>query len=341
MRAVVMEINSRYTIALTQQGEYIRLKTLPHYKVGCEVEYKSPSVIKHWVKYASVAAVLIFCISMSGFIYAYTTPYSYINLDTDPGVEISVNRFDYIIGAKGVNADGDALLARQSVLHKPLRDGVGILLEQLNQEGYLETENQSTLLFTIASEDEKKIDRFDKTIGEAVERKLSEQSQVEVYVIHTDLQTQTKAKKYNLSSGRFLLIQELLEASNQNLNPIDMQDVPIGQIIKMVRKRNQELKDDEKSTIKQGLLKEILRQREESEEEQQEQRKDQKEQEKQEKQQEKLEKQQEKQEKQESQEKRQNQGQGNNQRKQESQGGRQKQEQGTTKPSIGEKIRQL
>ena len=237
MKAIVMEIGPEHTIALTPQGEYIRLKTLSHYKVGCEVEYTSAPAIKHWARYAFAAAVLIFCIGIGGFIHAYTTPYSYVNLDINPSVEIAVNRFDHIINVKGMNADGDALLFNQSVIYKPLRNGVDILLEKLDQGGYLPADSQSTLVFTIASEDQRKIDHLDEAIGEAINQKLSAQSKVEAYVIHTDMKTHSNAGKYNLSSGRFLLIQELQKTTNQNLNPTVMKDTPIAQIVKMIRER--------------------------------------------------------------------------------------------------------
>jgi hypothetical protein len=258
MKAIVMEIGPEHTIALTPQGEYIRLKTLSHYKVGCEVEYTSAPAIKHWARYAFAAAVLIFCIGIGGFIHAYTTPYSYVNLDINPSVEIAVNRFDHIINVKGMNADGDALLFNQSVIYKPLRNGVDILLEKLDQGGYLPADSQSTLVFTIASEDQRKIDHLDEAIGEAINQKLSAQSKVEAYVIHTDMKTHSNAGKYNLSSGRFLLIQELQKTTNQNLNPTVMKDTPIAQIVKMIREKTTELTGSEESSFGQGLLKPIM-----------------------------------------------------------------------------------
>lgn len=255
MKAVVMEIGRKYTIVLTRQGDYVRVKTLPHYRVGYEIECPPVPAVKYWIRYASAAAVLVFFIGLGGLVFTFTTPYSYVNLDINPSVEMTVNRFDYIIQVKGMNPDGDALLSKGSVLYKSLQAGVGILLERLDQEGYLPSDSPSTLVLTIVSEDQRKIDRFDQTISEAISQKLNHQSKVDVYVIHTDLQTHTDAEKHNLSSGRFLLIQELQKTTGQDLNPNEMKDVPITEIVRMVREKTPKPVGDERSNSGQGLLK--------------------------------------------------------------------------------------
>lgn len=257
VKAVVLETGPKYTIVLTRQGKFVQVKTLPHYQVGCEIECPVVPAVTPWIKAVSVAAVLMLFVSIGSLALAFATPYSYVSIDINPSVEMAVNRFDYIIDVKSLNPDGDAIVSRESLLYKPLQDGLGIVLERLNQEGYLPAGSQSTLVLTFVSEDQKKVDRFDQVVGEAVRQKLQDESKVDIYVLHTDLETHAEAEKHNLSSGRFLLIQELQKATRQDLNPGVLKEVPIGEIVKMVKEKHPESDGDGRGLNRQGLLKQV------------------------------------------------------------------------------------
>lgn len=235
-----MEVRPKHTIAMTRQGTYIRIKTLPHYKVGNEINIPAASSAKNRVRYLAAAAAFVFCVGLFGFIYAYATPYSYVNLDTNPSIEITVNRFDYIIHTRGINTDGDTLLSKHSVLNKPLKSGIHILLDSLSEADYITAENPDTLVFTIVSDSQKERTRFDKTVSAALDEKAYDLSQVAVYIIHADRQAHSDAEQYNLSSGRYLLIRELQKKAGEELNPTALRDVPIAQIVKMVRENASE-----------------------------------------------------------------------------------------------------
>lgn len=257
MKALVLETGPKYTVVLTRQGEYLRVKTLPHYRVGCEIECPAAPGVTPWIRLVAVAAVLLLFISAGGFALAFATPYSYVNIDINPSVEMAANRFDYIIDVKSFDDDGGAIVSKEALLYKPLPEGVGIVLERLSQAGYLPAGSQSTLVLTFVSGDQKKIHRFDRVVGETVNQKLQDQSQVEVYVLHTDLQTHTAAEKYNLSPGRLLLIQELQKATQQDLNPSAMKDVPIGEIVRMVKEKHHGSGGEGRGINRQGRLKQV------------------------------------------------------------------------------------
>lgn len=257
MKAVVLETGPKYTIVLTKEGEFVRVKTRPHYRVGVEIEYPEKAAAAPWLRMVAAAAVLLVFVGAGSLALAFAIPYSYVNIDINPSVELAVNRFDYIIDVKSLNAGGDAIVATESLLYKPLREGVEMVLESLNREGYLPAGSPSTVLLTYVSENRKKIERFDQVVREAVRQKLPEQSQVEVYVLHADLQIHRDAEKQNLSSGRLLLLQELQKAASQDLNPTEMKDVPIGEIVKKVREKQAKANWDEESLRRQELLKQV------------------------------------------------------------------------------------
>jgi len=246
MKGIIMEISEKYAIVLTRQGQYLRVKNKPQYQLGMEIEI-SKTAEKPWVKYIPAAAMFVFCIGLLSFlIYASTTPYSYVNLDINPSLEIAVNRFDYIIDIKAMNEDGKMLIKGKSLIGQPFRQGVGLLLQQLEEEKYLEAEGQKTLLFTIVSEDSKKIREFDAAISDAVSVRLQARENLEAYIIHTNQETRRNAARENVSSGRYLLLQELEERVGEDVDPETLRDTSVNQLVRMVREKSPELVGDER-----------------------------------------------------------------------------------------------
>lgn len=59
----------------------------------------------------------------------YFTPTSVISIDVNPSLELSVNRFDRVVGVEGLNEDGRALAGELSLTHRTYADAVEQVLD--------------------------------------------------------------------------------------------------------------------------------------------------------------------------------------------------------------------
>jgi len=110
MKSVVIEIHDKYVISLSDDGVFTKVKN-QNYNLG-EVLIMKKNNIKKLSKKAIIsiasAAAVVALGTVSAF--AYFTPVSYVSLDINPSIEYSVNMFDRVIDATGVNDDGTELL---------------------------------------------------------------------------------------------------------------------------------------------------------------------------------------------------------------------------------------
>ena len=117
---------------------------------------KSSFFYSRYIRYAAAfAACLIFFLCTVGGSSIYRTPVSYISIDINPSIELSLNRFDRIVDAKGYNKDGTALLDNLDLENKYYTDGVEILLADGTFKQYLQKD--SSLIFTVISKNEEKL----------------------------------------------------------------------------------------------------------------------------------------------------------------------------------------
>ncbi len=103
--------------------------------------------------YGGIAAAVLclMVIVFSGGYYMYTTPAAYIRMDGDMSVELSINRFGQVVGARGFDRSGNALAGVSDVVHMDYGDAVAKLIGDGEAAGDLET---GELTLTVSGEDE-------------------------------------------------------------------------------------------------------------------------------------------------------------------------------------------
>lgn len=84
---------------------------------------------KKWAVPAAVCAAALFLTLIAGGAL-YLTPVTVIGVDGSPSVELLVNRFDRVVGAKSYNAEGQAALSTLSLTHMPFWEALSALLEE-------------------------------------------------------------------------------------------------------------------------------------------------------------------------------------------------------------------
>lgn len=151
----------------------------------------------------------------------YFTETLIISVDVNPSVELSVNRFDIVIAAVGVNEDGQNLLTSVRVEHQPYDDAVEALL----------TSDTVTAL----TEDEAVVEIGVIGNGDAQETKV--RASLEHYCENTEQATcytsdqheLEEAHAVGLSCGKYRVYQELI-ALGIDITPEEAQSMTMRQL---------------------------------------------------------------------------------------------------------------
>lgn len=100
-------------------------------------------------KRLAAACVLLFiCTGFTGW-HLWETPVSYVSVDINPSVELTLNRFNRVTNAEGKNRDGVILLGDIKLKGRGYIEAVELLVESDSMKSYLAKD--SALTFTVAS----------------------------------------------------------------------------------------------------------------------------------------------------------------------------------------------
>lgn len=257
MKAVIMEIERGYAVALTENREFIKIKDNGRLKIGYEVDVPCGAGIKTgtWTRIASVAAAFLMVIGVGAGVYSYSASYVYVNMDINPSIELTANVFDRIIGARGLNEDGEKLLSLGKYSNRPLDEGIQDILKSAVDEGYINNESEAnTVVIAVSARNPKKAVQISDTVENTAKAKLEEAKvQTEIIVEKATLQKVEDAKKHGISPGKLVLIEKLIEADpelkEENVESIveDKKEASVKEIMKSIKQARKE----EKSAAKQ------------------------------------------------------------------------------------------
>lgn len=176
--------------------------------------------------FAAACVLLFFFIGAGGY-YTIETPVSYVSIDVNPSIELSLNRFDRVVSAAAYNEDGEIVLNGLEVKGKPYTEAIDLIVESESMKPYL-TES-SELTFTVAA------DSYDRenTLLTGIEncsgsRKYRGQSYC------TDVSTISEAHHNGMSFGKYAAYSELAEY-DETVTVESCQKMTMGEIHTRIR----------------------------------------------------------------------------------------------------------
>lgn len=159
---------------------------------------------------AALAAVAVIFLSGTFTYNIYFTPSAYVDVDVNPSVELTLNRFDRVIGAHAYNEDGDGILSGLSLKHKSYEDALIVLIEAINEKGYIQ--NDGLVSVTLQTNNENKESELLAAIQTGVTNYMAghhNTAQIDIFTVSAD--TWSDAHELNISPAKYLVIQELIE----------------------------------------------------------------------------------------------------------------------------------
>jgi hypothetical protein len=248
MRGIVAEVNGKKAVVLAQDGTFKKIKASANMSIGSEVDLSQPSantkVIRLVTRVSSIAAAALFAVGVGYGAYCYTLPYSYVDVDINPSVELTANVYDRIIKVEALNEDASKLLTNHNLKNARLDDGISQLLNIAVEQGYLkagavmngkittpaaikpgndnmaegqtvpatETVAENAVLFTVSSSDTDKSVKLKKKIVKKVSEELGRSNvNSDVLAGEASIQQRDDARVLGVTPGKLALIEDAMD----------------------------------------------------------------------------------------------------------------------------------
>lgn len=122
-KGIVMERHRTYSIVMTSDGGFHKVKPVKDAGIGTEVSYevlvsKKKNIVyfQHHkpAKYIAIACVLILFVMPFYFLIGQSKTYAYVNLDINPSLEIELNKDLQVVSISPLNDDAETLVKQLS-----------------------------------------------------------------------------------------------------------------------------------------------------------------------------------------------------------------------------------
>jgi len=248
VKAVIVDIKEKYAVALKENGEFVRIRNKGEYKVGYEYDIEKPFLTRKFARIASIAAAFVLIVGVGAGVYSYNMPYTYVDLEINPSVEITSNIFDRIINVRGLNDDGQQLVLQGGIKNRVLKEGIDIILSNAVEQGYLKRDQENAIVITVSVKDSSKAEQLEKSIEAAAAEKLQSYSvNSEILIEETTVDNRHEAViEYGITSGKMNLINKLIE-KDPSLKIEDLKDKPVKDIMKSIKELKRSEEDNDKN----------------------------------------------------------------------------------------------
>ena len=190
-------------------------------KTPQEVYQERPKITRIYRHMRTVAAVAAACLCVAVFgggvsLYQNGRVESYIGIDVNPSIELSVNRKDKILKAEALNDDGAEILEDMELKNVDLNIAVNAVVGSMVRHGYLD-EVENAILVTVTNEDREKAAELRQDVVGDIENSL-EEHKLKAVVYDQQLavtdEVERIAAQYSISYGKAYFLQELVEENN-------------------------------------------------------------------------------------------------------------------------------
>ncbi len=207
-RGLVVEVKEKTCILFTADGRFLEV---PLPRKGTEIGQEiiiNRSLVSRIIPFLAAASFLLTFLAWALFNLFVPRAAAYIALDINPSIELGVNEREYIISARGLNADGNWLLQKVRVVKLPLEEGLQKIIAGAVKYRYLEPGAGNIILATVTDTGSE----FDIEISEIyqfIHKQVKYQGiSAELVVAEVDKELYRQARDKGVTPGRYLLQRE-------------------------------------------------------------------------------------------------------------------------------------
>ena len=154
----------------------------------------------------AMAAVVVLALSGIFSVRLYAAPSAYVDLDVNPSIELTLNRFGRVLEAQAYNDDGTALLQDLKLRHLSCERATRELLAAMIDQGYL---TDGLVSVTVQGGAEQVLAASLQNIVGVILSEHHAIAEVEVSVVSPEVKDH--ARDCHMSPARYLAIRELQE----------------------------------------------------------------------------------------------------------------------------------
>lgn len=247
MKGIIVEINNNDAVILKNDGLFEKVKN-HNYTVGqaITIQESRKTYSKLIAGAASMAAAFAVCTIGA---YAWFTPTDYVSLDVNPSIEYSINTFDRILEAKGVNDDGEALLDGLDLKNMRIEDAVKETLDKLMADGYLTDDPNGGVVITTSNDEMGDARQLAAALEKDVQTYLDEQEGVtaEVDAEAVTPERVEKAKELGVTPGKLNLVEKLQATTAEAISVEEWLTKPVKEINKAIKENRKAEKTNRES----------------------------------------------------------------------------------------------
>ncbi len=170
---------------------------------------------------AVAAAAVVLCGALAGWQLHTAAPAARVALDVNPSVELTLDKNDQLLKAIPCNADAKALLDGMKLEELPVDEAVDVLVDALQQSGYLSSENGTVLISVDAKGGHG--EQLQQQLSEAVRQALNDRelpSNVLSQQVDATSALNRQAQEWDTSFGRAAYYQKVAQSANLDSNQL-------------------------------------------------------------------------------------------------------------------------
>ena len=238
MKAVIVGVKRKTAAMLCEDGSIVKVVN-KNYSIGKEVDAGMTTKLMTIRTAITVAAAsLLFALGLGTS--SYYVPARYVSVDINPSIEYSVNMYNRVVDAKGVNEDGEHILQELNIKelkNKKIEDVVSMTVTEAAKEGYLKNEGSGIMIAT-AARNNNNAEELAAKLKEAVTAVVeASNSNALVMGEAVGLERVEEAKELGITPGKLNLIEKLIESSEnpESINKEDWLDKSVKEIMEQTK----------------------------------------------------------------------------------------------------------
>ncbi|TDL35239.1 anti-sigma factor domain-containing protein [Jeotgalibacillus sp. S-D1] len=211
-KGVVMEINKRHIILLTQEGEFLRVqKPSSSVEIG-EMIYAKPiernnSQRSRWPAYSALTAILL----LSFFLlnpFTSNKTYAYLAVDINPSFEFKIGPDGQVLAINELNAEAAKIVDDILWEEQTLSETIDQIISISDQEGYLNEGDPAILISSVFTDnaDDAYIEDLNESIVMLAGKAENSFPKANIVLQEGSMEDYNNAEEQGVSFGR--LIQE-------------------------------------------------------------------------------------------------------------------------------------
>lgn len=188
----------RKSLENIQASEELKRNTLGYLN---DQQAKRSKFRPHFAPGYALAVICLFLFMGTGGYSVYRKPVSYISVDVNPSIELTINRFGKVVSVEAYNEDGQRMTEQVPLKNVSYMQAIDRLLKEESYSRYLEKD--SMLVFTVVS------DQSEEIVKELNASELFQSYGAVTYV--SDPACMHEAHQHDMSFGKYRTYLELLE----------------------------------------------------------------------------------------------------------------------------------